>query len=101
MPSVLNDHLRPRIRRRNWETLLLEQRHVLLHSPFGFVKAILDRAPDTAEAFQLRRKEAEEVRVLCGFDGERVVQINHRDELFIPAALSIAWQVPVGTSLDP
>jgi hypothetical protein len=48
--------------------LFLQQLDVFLHSPSGFVQAILDRVSSTRKALQVRGVEAAIVRLFRGFD---------------------------------
>jgi hypothetical protein len=56
------------------------------------------------EPCQIRGRKAKEVRVGGRLDDQRLRQIDHATPPLLgchPAALSMAWRVPVGTSLDP
>src|SRR5579863_234936 len=85
-PRVLDSHAGVRIRRRNRQALILQERDVLGHAPLGLVQTVLDRVANTGEAWVSR-----------GLDDQGITQIDHL--CLSPAALRIAWQVPVGTSL--
>ncbi len=59
------------------QSLLFQERYVLLDPPLGFIQTVLHRMADSREPFQIRGLKSEKARILGCFDNERVLEIYH------------------------
>src|SRR2546428_11701178 len=61
----------------NREGLLLEQFYVLFHAPLGLIKTVFNGGTDAGEAFKIGRIKSKKGWIICCFDHQRVLEINH------------------------
>src|SRR5487761_393001 len=67
---------------------------MLLHSPFCLVEAIFHGVADTRESFQVRRIEAEIVRLGGRLDNKRIGQLDHFIHLWVLDAGGFQYGLP-------
>lgn len=78
---VLDDYGGVRTLNRNGQASLFQKSQMLFHAPSRLIQAILDGMPYAGEPLKVRRIKSKEGGIVCSFDHQRVLEIDHATPL--------------------